>query len=56
MCDKIRVRIIDRDAGLGSINKDDIVGTGYIPLSQISVPGEGGKKKEKRRIFYLLFF
>eukprot|EP00118_Oscarella_pearsei_P024773 m.306767 g.306767 ORF g.306767 m.306767 type:complete len:2096 (+) comp41575_c0_seq1:119-6406(+) len=42
MCERIRVRIMDRDSGLGAINKDDVVGTAYIPLSQISVPGEEG--------------
>ncbi|XP_062502177.1 myoferlin-like isoform X2 [Corticium candelabrum] len=42
MCDRIRIRIIDRDKGFGAINQDDVVGTTYIPVSEISAPGEGG--------------
>lgn len=42
MCDRIRIRVVDRDKGFGAINQDDVVGTTYIPVSQISAPGEGG--------------
>ena len=42
MCDRIQIRVIDRDKGFGVINQDDVVGTTYIPVSQVSAPGEGG--------------